>query len=78
MRLTALSHVLAGELSVEDAAAHLRVSTRQVTRLLERLFDGGPEALGAANLDLTATPDEPAPPVEEPLRLPHRPHADHP
>ncbi len=35
-RLLVLTHVLAGELAIADAAAYLRLSGRQVTRLAER------------------------------------------
>ncbi len=40
-RLLVLTHVLAGELDVGDAAAYPRLSTRQVTRLCERLRTAG-------------------------------------
>ena len=44
-RLTVLTHVLAGELTIDEAAAYLRLSGRQVRRLL-----GGLRAEGAAGL----------------------------
>ena len=44
-RLLVLTHVLAGELEVGEAAAYLRLSTRQVARLADRL-----RADGAAGL----------------------------
>jgi hypothetical protein len=48
-RLLVLTHVLAGELAVNDAAAYLRLSTRQVTRLCERLRTGGAAGLVHGN-----------------------------
>ena len=48
-RLLVLAHVLAGELSVADAAAYLRLSTRQVTRLTERLRTKGAAGLVHGN-----------------------------
>ena len=40
-RLLVLAHLLAGELEVGEAAAYLRLSTRQVARLAERLRTEG-------------------------------------
>jgi transposase len=48
-RLLVLAHVLAGELDVGDAAAYLRLSTRQVTRLAERLRTEGAAGLVHGN-----------------------------
>lgn len=44
-RLYVLTHVLAAELTVDEAAAVLRLSTRQVKRLLDRYRDEGAAAL---------------------------------
>ena len=48
-RLTVLTHVLAGELTLEQAAAYLRLSTRQVRRLLVELRGEGAAALVHGN-----------------------------
>ena len=48
-RLYVLTHVLAGELSADEAAAVLRLSTRQVRRLLGRYRDEGAAALVHGN-----------------------------
>lgn len=48
-RLTVLTHVLAGELTLEQAAAYLRLSTRQVGRLLVELRGEGAAALVHGN-----------------------------
>ena len=48
-RLTVLTHVLAGELTLDVAATYLRLSTRQVRRLLDELRDDGARALVHAN-----------------------------
>lgn len=48
-RLTVLTHVLAGELTLEQAAAYLRLSTRQVRRLLVELRGDGAGALVHGN-----------------------------
>lgn len=44
-RLLVLTHVLAGELDVGDAAAYLQLSTRQVKRLVDRLRRDGAAGL---------------------------------
>ena len=44
-RLSILTHLAAGELSLEEAAAILGLSTRQVRRLVERLHSDGVAAL---------------------------------
>jgi transposase len=48
-RLLVLTHVLAGELDVGEAAAYLQLSPRQVTRLAERLRSDGAAGLVHAN-----------------------------
>jgi hypothetical protein len=48
-RLLVLTHVLAGELAVTDAAAYLGLSTRQVSRLCERLRTEGAAGLVHGN-----------------------------
>src|SRR5437867_3348124 len=48
-RLFVLSHVLAGELTLGDAAQVLRVSERQVRRLVERYRAAGPLVLVHGN-----------------------------
>ncbi|HSW41187.1 MAG TPA: ISNCY family transposase [Patescibacteria group bacterium] len=48
-RLLVLTHVLAGELDVGEAAAYLRLSPRQVTRLAERLHTEGAAGLVHGN-----------------------------
>ena len=48
-RLLILTHVLAGELDVGEAAAYLQLSTRQVARLAERLRTEGAAGLVHAN-----------------------------
>ena len=48
-RLYVLTHVLAGELSIEQAAAYLRLSIRQVRRLLGELRGAGAAALVHGN-----------------------------
>ncbi len=48
-RLLVLTHVLAGELDVGDAAAYLRLSTRQVARLAQRLRADGAAGLVHGN-----------------------------
>jgi transposase len=48
-RLLILTHVLAGELDVGEAAAYLQLSTRQVVRLVERLRTEGAAGLVHAN-----------------------------
>jgi Winged helix-turn helix len=48
-RLTVLTHVLAGELTLDQAAAYLRLSTRQVRRLLVELRGEGAAALVHGN-----------------------------
>src|SRR4051794_33083937 len=48
-RLLVLTHVLAGELDVGEAAAYLRLSSRQVSRLTERLRTQGAAALVHGN-----------------------------
>lgn len=48
-RLLVLTHVLAGELDTGDAAAYLRLSTRQVLRLAERLRREGAAGLVHGN-----------------------------
>lgn len=48
-RLLVLAHVLAGELDVGEAAAYLQLSTRQVTRLAERLRTEGAAGLVHGN-----------------------------
>lgn len=48
-RLLVLAHVLAGELDIGEAAAYLRLSTRQVTRLAERLRTEGAAGLVHGN-----------------------------
>lgn len=48
-RLLVLAHVLAGELDVGEAAAYLRLSSRQVMRLVERLRTEGAAALVHGN-----------------------------
>jgi transposase len=62
-RLLVLTHVLAGELDVGEAAAYLRVSTRQVARLAERL-----RAEGAAGLVHGNRGRRPANRVDDALR----------
>src|SRR2546425_13121861 len=44
-RLYVLTYVLAGELTAEEAASVLRLSTRQVARLVRRYRDEGAVAL---------------------------------
>jgi transposase len=48
-RLTVLTHVLAGELTIDQAAAYLKLSRRQVRRLLEGLHREGASALVHGN-----------------------------
>src|SRR5664280_914271 len=48
-RLLVLAHVLAGELAIADAAAYLRLSTRQVGRLADRLRTEGAAGLVHGN-----------------------------
>lgn len=48
-RVYVLTHVLAGGLTVEEAAAVLRLSTRQVRRLVDRYRDEGAAALVHGN-----------------------------
>jgi hypothetical protein len=48
-RLTVLTHVLADELTLDQAAAYLRLSTRQVRRLLAELRGEGAAALVHGN-----------------------------
>lgn len=48
-RLLVLTHVLAGELDIGEAAAYLQLSTRQVTRLAERLRTEGAAGLVHGN-----------------------------
>lgn len=48
-RLLVLAHVLAGELDAGEAAAYLRLSTRQVNRLAERLRTEGAAGLVHGN-----------------------------
>lgn len=48
-RLYVLTHVLAGEVTVDEAAAVLRLSTRQVRRLVDRYRDEGAAALVHGN-----------------------------
>jgi transposase len=48
-RLTILTHLAAGELTLEEAAAILDLSTRQVRRLVERLHSEGVVALVHGN-----------------------------
>jgi transposase len=48
-RLLVLTHVLAGELAINDAAAYLRLSSRQVGRLCERLRTEGAAGLVHGN-----------------------------
>ncbi len=48
-RLLVLAHVLAGELAIADAAAYLRLSGRQVSRLCERLRTEGAAGLVHGN-----------------------------
>lgn len=48
-RLYVLTHVFAGELTVDEAAAVLRLSIRQVRRLLDRYRDEGAAALVHGN-----------------------------
>lgn len=48
-RLLVLTHVLAGELDARDAAAYLRLSTRQVARLTDRLRTEGAAGLVHGN-----------------------------
>lgn len=48
-RLYVLTHVLAGEVTVAQAAAVLRLSTRQVRRLVDRYRDDGAAALVHGN-----------------------------
>lgn len=48
-RLTVLTHVLAGELTLEQAAAYLRLSTRQLRRLLDELREEGAASLVHGN-----------------------------
>ena len=62
-RLLVLTHVLAGELEVGDAAAYLRLSTRQVHRLCERLRADGAAGLVHGNRGRT-----PANRVDDALR----------
>jgi transposase len=62
-RLLVLTHVLAGELAIEDAAAYLRLSVRQVSRLAERL-----RAEGAAGLVHGNRGRRPANRIDEALR----------
>ncbi len=62
-RLLVLAHVLAGELAIADAAAYLRLSGRQVTRLCERL-----RAEGAAGLVHGNRGRQPANRVDDAMR----------
>jgi len=48
-RLYVLNHVLAGELTIDEAARVLQLSTRQVRRLLDRYRDKGAAALVHGN-----------------------------
>lgn len=48
-RLYVLNHVLAGELTAEEAARVLRLSVRQVRRLVDRYRDDGAAALVHGN-----------------------------
>ena len=48
-RLVVLTHVLAGELGVDAAAAALGLSIRQIRRLLERFRTVGPAAFVHGN-----------------------------
>ena len=48
-RLFVLTHVLAGELTLDEAAAYLRVSTRQVRRLVEEFRSEGAAGLVHGN-----------------------------
>jgi transposase len=48
-RLMVLAHVLAGELTLDEAAAYLRLSVRQVRRLVEGFRDRGAAALVHGN-----------------------------
>jgi transposase len=48
-RLYVLNHVVAAELTIEEAARVLRLSSRQVRRLVERYRAGGPAALVHGN-----------------------------
>jgi transposase len=52
-RLYVLNHVLARELSIDGASRVLRLSTRQVRRLLARYRDDGPAALVHGNCGRT-------------------------
>lgn len=63
-RLLVLTHVLAGELDVGEAAAYLRLSTRQVSRLAERL-----RTEGAAGLVHGNRGRQPANRVEDAMRI---------
>ena len=62
-RLLVLTHVLAGELAIADAAAYLRLSVRQVERLADRL-----RTEGAAGLVHGNRGRQPANRVDEALR----------
>ena len=71
-RLLVLTHVLAGELAIADAAAYLRLSARQVGRLADRLRTEGAAGLATARGPLREPRPSEAAGISSPLRYRRR------